>query len=318
MRVPFTVPGPRAFDVVAVGENSLDLLAVVAPTRLAAGKQQLDDFRLEPGGQMATAALGCARLGLRTRFVGVFGADEWSARARAPLDAAGVDVVAVTHPGTPGRIAVVLVAPDGERTVFERRDPRLVLPPDAVPDQAIADARILMADATQPDATLRALAVARQAGTISICDVERVSPEADAILATVDVAVVPGPFATAWAGTDDLRAALERLSEHCRHASLVIATCGANGSLARCGGAFVSTEGFRVAVVDTTGAGDAFRAGLAAGLIHLGAGADLADLLRFANVTGALNCRALGAQAGLPSLVEVQRDVTNLPPGLSK
>ncbi len=319
MRVPFTLPqGDRDVDVVTLGENSLDVVAVVSPGRPAAGKQRLDDFRLEPGGQMATAAIGCARLGLRTRYIGVFGADEWSRRARAPLDAAGVEVVAFERPGTPGRIAVILVDAAGERTVLERRDASLVLDAGAIEPDTIGTSRVLLADATQPRATLRAIALAREAGTISVSDVDQVSPDAEAILEVVDVAIVPGPFVTTWAGTTNLHAGLERLSAHCRHASLVIATCGADGSLAWCREGFVRTPGVAVQVADTTGAGDAFRAGFISALVHLGPDAALADALQFANATGALNCRAVGAQRGLPSLDEVRAHVTVGGPGLLK
>jgi sugar/nucleoside kinase (ribokinase family) len=282
------------------------------------GKHRLSDFRLEPGGQMTTAALGCARLGLRTRYIGVFGDDEWSRRARAPLDAAGIEVLAVVRAGAPGRIAVILVDAHGERTVFERRDPGLVLEPASVTAAAIASSRVLLADATQPEATLHAVAVARDAGTISVSDIDQVTPAAEAILAQVDVAVVPGPFVTAWAGTTDLEAGLERLAGHCRRAALVIATCGADGSVAWCRGQVLPTPGVAVDVVDTTGAGDAFRAGLVAALVHLGPDAGLVDVLRFANVTGALNCRAVGAQTGLPGLAEVMAHVTAGRSGLSK
>jgi sugar/nucleoside kinase (ribokinase family) len=319
MRVPVTLPpADRAVDVVTLGENSLDFVAVAGRVPAASGKQRLDDFRLEPGGQMATAALASARLGLRTRYIGVFGDDEWSRRARAPLDAAGIDVVAVVRSGVPGRIAVILVDAAGERTVFERRDVNLVLEPAFVSAAAVETSRLLLADATQPDATLRAVAVARAAGTISVSDVDQVTPAAEAILAEVDVAVVPAPFVTTWAGTTDLDAGLERLARHCRRAALVITTRGADGSVAWCGGQLVRTPGVAVEVVDTTGAGDAFRAGLVSALVHLGPDAALADVLRFANAAGALNCRAVGAQTGLPSLDEVMAHVTPGRSGLSK
>jgi sugar/nucleoside kinase (ribokinase family) len=318
MRVPLVLPSSdRPFDVVTLGENSLDLVAVVGGG-LVAGKQRLRDFRLEPGGQMATAALGCARLGLRTRYVGAFGDDEWSQRAREPLDAAGVDVVAVDHRGVPGRVAIILVDAAGDRTVLERRDVGLDVPAEALTPARLATARVLLADATQPAATQRALRLARDAGTISVCDVDTVSDEAEDILTAVDVVVVPAPFVAAWSGTPDLRAGLTRLAAHCRQAVVVVATCGPEGSVALCSGEFMSTQGLAVDVVDTTGAGDAFRAGLVAALVHLGPEADLTDVLRFANVTGALNCRHVGAQRGLPTLVEVRAHVTTGSAGLSK
>ena len=306
MRLPLTLPPPtRAIDLVTLGENSLDLVAVVEPGVATASKQPLRDFRLEPGGQMATAALGSARLGLRTRYIGVFGTDEWSTRARAPLDAAGVEVVATIRRGIPGRMAVILVDAAGERTVLERRDLALVLAAVDVPDAAIVDARILLVDATQPAAALRALDRARAAGVVSISDVDQVTPDVDAILSRVDVAIVPEAFVATRTATTDLETGLARLTVHCRHAAVIVATRGAAGSLAWCNGQTIATSGVPVDVVDTTGAGDAFRAGFATALIHLGSEAPLEDILRFANVTGALNCRAVGAQAGLPTLAEV-------------
>jgi sugar/nucleoside kinase (ribokinase family) len=65
-----------------------------------------------------------------------------------------------------------------------------------------------------------------------------------------------------------------------------------------------------VDVVDTTGAGDAFRAGLAAAWLGRVSAVsslepELGDLLADANLIASLNCRRLGAQAGLPTAAEV-------------
>lgn len=56
-------------------------------------------------------------------------------------------------------------------------------------------------------------------------------------------------------------------------------------------------------VLDTTGAGDCFRAGMIYGLQQ---DWKLADCLKFASAAGCLNCRAFGATDGLPSVKEVQ------------
>jgi sugar/nucleoside kinase (ribokinase family) len=67
------------------------------------------------------------------------------------------------------------------------------------------------------------------------------------------------------------------------------------------------SPGRQVVVVDTTGAGDAFRAGFAAGWLREGDDAELESVLAYANTVAALNCRALGAQAALPTSDEVDR-----------
>lgn len=319
MTLSLLLPPPnRAVDVVAFGENSLDFVVRAAGDAPEAGKQSLADFRLEPGGQMATAALACTRLGLRARYVGAFGDDEWARRARAPLDRAGIEVVAVERTGTAGRVAVIVVDSTGERMVYERRDARLVFDPDEVPVAAVATGRVLLVDATNPAASLRALAIAREAGVVSVSDVDRVTADALALLAEVDVAVVPAPFVTGWTGAADLHDGLARMARHCRRAAVVIATQGADGCTAWCDGHTIAERPPSVTVVDTTGAGDAFRAGFAAALVHMGPAAALGDLLRFANAAGALNCRAAGAQAALPTLDEVWSHVTFGSADLSK
>lgn len=306
MQLPFT---PRAhtsgIDVVALGENSLDFVAVTDATRVAGSKQPLSAFRLQPGGQMATAAIACARLGARTRYVGAFGTDEWSARARAPLDAAGVDVVAIERTGVAGRVAVILVDATGDRTVFECRDAALTIAADEMSAARIEQAKVLLVDATHVEAAVHAARRARAAGTISIVDVDRPSPAVDRLLDEIDVAIMPESFVREWTGAADLRDGLVRAAARCTRAGLVVATRGEAGSTTYCGGHFVDVPACNVPVVDTTGAGDAFRAGFAVALLDDGR-ASLEEVLRFATAVAGLNCRAIGAQAGLPTRDEVR------------
>ena len=62
--------------------------------------------------------------------------------------------------------------------------------------------------------------------------------------------------------------------------------------------------GFKVTAIDTTGAGDHFRAGFIHGVIQ---GWPIADILRFANATAAVSCTKRGAIASAPTLAEVER-----------
>ena len=61
------------FDVTGLGENSLDLMFSVEQFPVAGGKVDLIDLGSQPGGQVATTVLGCAKLGLRTAYLGVVG-----------------------------------------------------------------------------------------------------------------------------------------------------------------------------------------------------------------------------------------------------
>jgi sulfofructose kinase len=306
MRLRLTLPPPtQPVDVVALGENSLDVLAVEGPDEAIAGKRRLARLELHPGGQMATAAVACARLGIRARYIGAFGDDPWGARSRTALEQAGVEVVAVEHPGRSSRSAVVLVDRRGDRQVFEWRDPGLAI--DPVPADAIESGRIALIDATDPVASMAAARRAVAARIPTIVDVDRATAETETLLALI---VVPAPLLEALTHTSAPGLGLERLAVRFPEAAALIVTLGEQGSLCRAGGVEIATDGFPVDVVDTTGAGDAFRGAFAAAWV-LGAGtAPLESMLSFANAAAALNCRGFGAQSGLPSVAEIQALVT--------
>jgi ribokinase len=84
----------------------------------------------------------------------------------------------------------------------------------------------------------------------------------------------------------------------------VIIKLGAVGCLVAAGQSCARIDGFRVAAVDTTGAGDAFNAGLA---VAVGEGIPLVEAAAFANAAGAISVTRNGAQASLPDRDDVSR-----------
>ena len=84
-------------------------------------------------------------------------------------------------------------------------------------------------------------------------------------------------------------------------------TLGNAGSLAICQGREIRTPAFEVRVVDSTGAGDAFRGGIISGYLRAGAEADAEDVLTYATAVAALKCRSLGARDGLPRTADVDQ-----------
>src|ERR1700733_6578499 len=111
-------PEARPFDLVGLGEASMDLVAV-APTFPSAGaKSRLAQFRPLAGGQAATATVACRRLGGRSRVWGALGDDAYGEEIGRALAREGVDLCPVVRPGVPSRTALILVTADtGERTI---------------------------------------------------------------------------------------------------------------------------------------------------------------------------------------------------------
>src|SRR6267154_2666803 len=71
---PYNQEMPR-FDVVGVGLNATDTLLVVPHFPAYAGKVPFQEEMLSPGGQVASAMVACARLGLRVKYIGAIGDD---------------------------------------------------------------------------------------------------------------------------------------------------------------------------------------------------------------------------------------------------
>jgi sulfofructose kinase len=309
VRVPFSIPssGSRPFDVVTLGLNSIDLLAVVAEYPTSNTKQRLQRFARLPGGQMATASAVCARLGWRASYIGVFGDDDLGGLARASLITEGVDIGASwTAAGATNQFAVILVdARSGARTVLWDRHPALSIDPAAVSRPAIESGRLLIVDCYETAAATVAAQYARAAGMPTIIDVERVRPGIVELLQQIDVIIAAQQFPAELTGHEDLGRALEAMTREF-HAPVICVTLGEEGSLARVGGREIRTRGFGVDCVDTTGAGDAFRGGFAAGCL-LDPQGDVDDVLAYANAVAALNCRALGARGGMPTRLEVDQ-----------
>ena len=308
MKLPVRLDGAGAkpFDAVGMGLNTTDLLAVVAEHPAPGAKVPIVELASRPGGQAASAMTAVSRLGWGARYIGRFGDDENGRVGRRSLTADGVDISACeTVSGATNALSLVVVDQrSGQRTVLWSRHPGLAIAAADLPVPAVQSGRVLLVDCHETAAATAAARHARAAGAATVVDVEHVRPGVEALLAEIDVIITAQEFPTALTGQAGLGRALRTLRSSFG-AGVVCTTLGAEGSLALVGDTEIRTPGFRVDAVDTTGAGDVFRGGFIAGWLLGGAGAAVEDVLRYANATAGLKCRALGARAGIPTRPEV-------------
>ncbi len=307
MRIPLTLPAGRSRDVLAVGENSIDLLAELDGHPAPDTKMALAGFTERPGGQSATAAVAMARLGLRTSYIGRIGDDDYGRRGLDSLVAEGIDVAGVvTIPGVTSRFAVILVdRRSGTRTVLWHRDPALLMEPADIPARAVGAARVLYVDGSEVAAATAATEDARRCGTRTVIDIEKAQPGTDRLLRSIDVIIAAEAFPADMTSASSIGLALARMQDE-TGAAVVCVTLGEQGSLARVGGREIRTPAYPVSVVDSTGAGDVFRAGFLAAWLHGGDATEVEDALRWANATAALKCRGLGARTTTPTQAELR------------
>jgi sugar/nucleoside kinase (ribokinase family) len=293
----------RTFDVVGLGENSVDLVLRLPGAPVPDGKIGISARRVRCGGQVATTMATCARFGLRVAYVGAFGSDDSGALVRRALDAAGVDTSAAQVRECPNRYAVILVDErTGSRTVLWQRDRRLALAPDDVPRELIGRARLVHVDDRDVEASVAAARIAREVGTPVTSDIEQVTSRTAALVAAVDVPIYSAHAVTGLSGRADVGEALRAL--HQSHHLFSCATGGARGAHLFDGERLHIAPAFPVEVRDTTGAGDVFRGACIVALLR---GDAPAELLRFASAAAAASCTKEGAIDAVPSSDEVER-----------
>jgi sugar/nucleoside kinase (ribokinase family) len=161
---------------------------------------------------------------------------------------------------------------------------------------------VLHVDGYDADAAYAAASAARAAGIPVVVDVDTGVEAVERLLAVTDAVILSREFAFALTRGVDAEAALATLAAS-TGAPLVAVTLGADGVIARTAAGVRHAPGFAVRAVDTTGAGDVFRAGFIHGLLHAWS---LERTLAFANASAALKCTVLGGRPGIPTVAAAE------------
>jgi len=292
------------FDIVGVGLNATDTLLIVPHFPAYAGKVPFQQELLSPGGQVASALVACARLGLRTKYIGTIGDDDRGRIQMESLRGTGINLDHVQQRrNCPNQSAYIIVdRSTGERTVLWRRAACLRIAPEEIAPEQITCARLLHLDGHDTPAVAHAAAIARRHGIPVTVDVDTIYRGFEAVLPNVDYLVASSEFPSQWTGNDDPLAALEALQKE-YGMKVAAMTLGAYGALARVAGRFVYSPAFVVNCADTTGAGDVFHGAFCYAVLQ---GMAMAEALDFSNAMAALNCTAIGARGGIRGVEEVR------------
>jgi sugar/nucleoside kinase (ribokinase family) len=288
------------FDVVGVGLNATDTMIVIPHFPAYGGKAPFIREFVSVGGQVASAMVTCARLGLKAKYIGTVGDDE---RGRIQLESLRESGVNIDHVQQRANCAnqsayIIIDQSTGERTVFWSRPDCLRISPQQIEDRQIAGARLLHIDGHDTPAVEHAARIAKQHEIPVTVDVDTIYSGFDRVLPLVDYLIASSEFPARWTGIEDPVEALETIQ---RKFGMRVAamTLGAQGSLALCEGAFIYSPAFVVNCVDTTGAGDVFHGAFCYSVLQK---MPVAEALEFSNAMAALNCMALGARGGIATV----------------
>ena len=314
----------KATQVVGIGSCGIDYFAIVPRLLGPDEKINVDRTQIHAGGVTGNNLTQVARLGASAGWLGLIGDDESGRLMLKAFVDDGLDISGIeTIKGEQSTFTCIPVDAQGERCIY--MFPNVNGKLSAAQVRTLFASKIKTAKHFHTEASqlplppiLQGMQIAREAGVRVIFDLD----------------VAPSYFAHARLGTEkDLVAALQLVDvlKPCKAAAreitgetdyekiatkllalgpiVVAVTMGAEGSLIASDGEMAHVPAFKVSVVDSTGAGDAFMGGLSYGLLQ---GWDRKQIGSFANACAAICCtkvgaRAMGKRGEVEALIKAQR-----------
>ena len=293
-------------EVITAGHVNWDVTLRVDDLPRPDGEARIDSQSRSGGGSAANVAVALAGMPFEVGLVGSVGDDDNGLLARRELEAAGVDcshLLQVEESETTTKY--LIVDERGEVMVLGNEGANEAVAPADVDPEFVVDADHLHLTSQRPGTAAELARVATQAGVTVSFDPGRRLGERDfgEALAYADVVFLNDREARTILDDELLQPSSEL------HGRVVVIKQGEAGAQVDTPGASYEHPGFDAAVVDTTGAGDAFAAGFLTVLLRdggvLGPDADYERALEFANACGALAAMEEGARTA-PSFEDVE------------
>ena len=299
-------------DIIVIGSLNADL--VVRTPRFPAPGETIsgEDLAIIPGGKGANQAVAAARQGASVAMVGRVGGDSFAPTLIQNLQNNHVDTTRVKTDESATGTAIIVVDANGQNSIVLSPGANGKVTPADVDAVSFLDTHMLLLQLEIPlETVIHAASLAHQNGLRVILNPAPAQPLPDSLLADVDV-LVPNESELRLLSGQPVRdipsakpAAQTLLAKGVK---TVIVTLGANGALLVTGEQSKHIPTFKVDVVDTTAAGDAFIGGLAAALLK---GKPLEEDVLHGNASGALAATKFGAQPSLPTAEEVNHLISS-------
>lgn len=307
-------------DVVCLGELLIDMFPSEVGKRLV----EVEAFRPKPGGAPANVAVGLARLGIHSAFIGKVGDDAFGHHLVKILAAEKVETRGMRFDKEARTTMAFIASPDentAEFVFYRNPGADMLLTPAELDHTLLSETKALhfgslsLVDDPIRAAALEAIKLTRNAGGLISLDVnyrptlwdseEAAYRSVTAVLPSVNLVKVNEVELKLLSGTKELAEGSKALLQ--MGPQVCVITLGGQGSYFAVGeeGGFVPS--FAVKTVDATGCGDAFVAGLLACLVRDQPWRDqltaprMRENLVYANAVGALTAMTQGAIPALPT-----------------
>jgi sugar/nucleoside kinase (ribokinase family) len=303
-------------DVLCVGQLAADILVrPVNRVDFGVDTKRVDGIDIKNGGDCLNVALGLRTLGASVGFAGLVGEDQFGEYLRGVVTAAGIDARGLRRTREARTCScLVLINSNGDRTFFYYGGANDLFSLADLDMAQLDSASIVHVGGTyllprfDGEGAARLFAEARKRGKLTCMDVTwdttgRWLSVIEPCLPHLSFFMPSIREAREIAGTDDPKRIAAFLQE--KGVGTAVIKLGEKGCYVKPGvdpGFFCSA--FPTEVVDTTGAGDSFVAGFLTGVLK---GWDVKSSAELACAVAAMNIRAVGATAGIPTFEEARQ-----------
>lgn len=295
-------------DILVVGSLNADL--VVKSPRFPQPGETIsgEDLQIIPGGKGANQAVAAARQGVKTAMLGRVGSDSFAPFLVDNLKSNQVDTSHVTVDSSATGTAIIVVDANGQNSIVLSPGANGNVSPADVDSASFSNSKLLLLQLEIPTPTvLHAAQQARANGLTVILNPAPAKSLPAELISTVDI-LIPNESELSLLTSlpvNDVASAEKAAKEILKQGvKTVIVTLGSKGALLVTDTQITQVDTYKVNVVDTTAAGDAFIGGFASAMLS---GKALEDSVRYGCACGALATTKFGAQPSLPTKEEVEK-----------
>jgi sulfofructose kinase len=277
------------------------------------GKVQAKGYFVVNGGCAANAAVAIARLGGRAALAGPLGGPEGEDgngdRVLKALLRENIDCTFCQRiDGMATALSAIFMDARGDRTIVTYRDERVAATKPKDPDAIVADADAVLADNRYPDFVLPICEAARRRKLPVLIDGDRPTVEDDPLFRLATHVIFSSECLRGTTGVTDLGEGLRRIAK--RTDAFLAVSNGPNDIVYLDNATLRGAPVFKIAPVDTLGAGDAFHGGF---LLALAEGQSITEAMRFGAAVAGIKCTRIGGSAGCPTRAEVEKLLAEQP-----
>ncbi len=290
--------------VLGLGAAAMDVVLECDDLPREDGFSLVRKERVVPGGSCANVMCALVRLGTPAALIAQMGDDHYGRSFIYDLKKSGVSASRViVKPGGTTLHTYIAVAPGGSKSILAfMGDSLLALTESQVDESMLDGVGVFYTDMLPGRPALKLAGMCKALGVpvvfnlqvgpgfMSLCGISR--EETREMIGLSDLFITYGDALVEISGTEDMKSALDRVVQGVEPSGGALVTLGEKGAIWRHAGEFLTRQAYNVKAEDTTGAGDAFSAGIIQS--YLLDGSTRKAALAFASACAALKCTSPG------------------------